>query len=104
MKRAVVLSALFPVLVLAQASDTDAVLGQQLADKSVEIRRQITNPSGPAEPFKIIGNLYFVGVQNGDAYLLTSPQGHILFGAGYPDTGEGIERNIIAMGNTFAMG
>jgi len=98
MKRAVVLSALFPVLVLAQASDTDAVLGQQLADKSVEIRRQITNPSGPAEPFKIIGNLYFVGVQNGDAYLLTSPQGHILFGAGYPDTGEGIEKNIIAMG------
>lgn len=98
MKPAVIFAALFPVLVLAQTPDKDAVLGQQLADKSVEIRRQITNPSGPAEPFKIIGNLYFVGVQNGDGYLLTSPQGHILFGGGYPDTGEGIEKNIISMG------
>ena len=37
----------------------------------------------PAEPFKIMGNLYFVGVANGEVYLLTSPKGHILFGAAF---------------------
>ena len=42
--------------------------------QSLEIRAQITNMRDPAEPFKIMGNLYFVGVANGEVYLLTSPQ------------------------------
>ena len=76
----------------------DAEIGKQLAAKSLEIRAQITNPAGPAEPFKMIGNLYFVGEQNGEVYLLTSPQGHIMFGAGYAQGAEGVEKNITSMG------
>ena len=72
--------------------------GKQIAAKSLEIRAQITNMRDPAEPFKIMGNLYFVGVANGEVYLLTSPQGHILFGAAFPDTIDQIEKNIQAMG------
>src|SRR5262245_53837596 len=67
-------------------SPQDAEAGKKLAAKSLEIRAQIKKVDGPAEPFKIIGNLYFVGPENGDCYLLTSPQGHILFGAGFPDS------------------
>ena len=52
----------------------------------------------PAEPFKIMGNLYFVGVANGEVYLLTSPKGHILFGAGFADTAGQVEKNIEALG------
>ena len=73
-------------------------LGKQLAAKSLEIRQQITNPSGPAEPFKIMGNLYFAGVSNGEVYLLTSPQGHIMFGAGYAVAAESVEKNIEKLG------
>jgi metallo-beta-lactamase class B len=51
-----------------------------------------------AEPFKIMANLYFVGVANGESYLLTSPQGHILFGASFDDTTDQIEKNNQAMG------
>lgn len=59
-----------------------AELGKELAAKSLEVRKQITNGTGPAEPFKIMGNLYFVGNANGEVFLLTSPQGHIMMGAG----------------------
>ena len=38
-----------------------AELGKELVAKSLEIRKQITDMSAPAEPFKIMGNLYFVG-------------------------------------------
>lgn len=75
-----------------------AELGKQLAATSLEVRKQITNMRAPAEPFKIMGNLYFVGVANGESYLLTSPQGHILFGASFADTTDQIENNIQAVG------
>jgi metallo-beta-lactamase class B len=76
----------------------EAELGKKLAATSLDIRKQITNMRAPAEPFKIMGNLYFVGVANGESYLLTSPQGHILFGASFDDTTDQIEKNIQAMG------
>jgi glyoxylase-like metal-dependent hydrolase (beta-lactamase superfamily II) len=72
--------------------------GRQLAATSLEVRKQITSMRAPAEPFKIMGNLYFVGVANGESYLLTSPQGHILFGASFADTTAQIEKNIEAVG------
>ena len=76
----------------------EAALGKKLAATSLVIRAQITNLRAPAEPFKIMGNLYFVGIANGEVYLLTSPQGHILFGAGYADTVPQVQKNIEAMG------
>src|SRR5262249_3992400 len=75
-----------------------ARLGKELAAKSIEIRRQITNLAGAAEPFKIIGNLYFVGNANGEAFLLTSPQGHIMMGAGAAESAEAVQRNIESLG------
>src|SRR5262245_58735 len=79
-------------------SPQDAEAGKKLAAKSLEIRAQIKKVDGPAEPFKIIGNLYFVGPENGDCYLLTSPQGHILFGAGFPDSVDIVTKNIESLG------
>ena len=76
----------------------DVAAGKRLVAKSLEIRAQITTPSGPTEPFKIMGNLYFAGVNNGEVYLLTSPQGHIMFGAGYAVAAESVEKNIEKLG------
>ena len=61
-----------------------AELGKELTAKAAELQKQITSQdqwSEPAQPFKIMGNLYFVGPRYGEAFLLTSPQGHILIGA-----------------------
>jgi metallo-beta-lactamase class B len=76
----------------------DLELGKQIVPTSLEIRAQIKDPSGPAEPFKMMGNLYFVGDANGGVYLLTSPQGHILLGTGFVNAVEGIEKNIESLG------
>ena len=75
-----------------------ARLGKELAAKSLEIRRQITNAAGTAEPFKIIGNLYFVGNANGEVFLLTSSQGHIMMGAGAADSAAAVQKNIESLG------
>ena len=95
---AVWLQAQAPVVPRPPFTARDAEIGKQLAAKSLEIRAQITTPGGPAEPFKMVGNLYFVGEQNGEVYLLTSPQGHIMLGAGYLQGAGGVEKNITSMG------
>ena len=37
-----------------------------------------------AEPFRIAGNLYYVGTVDDTAFLLTGPEGHVLIDGGYP--------------------
>jgi metallo-beta-lactamase class B len=77
-----------------------AELGKELGATAAELSKQIPNANwaDPAEPFKIIGNLYFVGPRYGEAYLLTSPQGHILLGAGMEKAQEIVEKNIQSLG------
>jgi metallo-beta-lactamase class B len=75
-----------------------AKIGKQLIATTLEIRKGITNNSLPADPYKIIGNLYFVGDLNGEAYLLTSPQGHILMGPTDADSVANVEKNIESLG------
>ena len=79
-------------------TSADAARGLKTAELSLEVRKQIGTFAAPAEPFKIMGNLYFVGMANGESYLLTSPQGHILFGAGFESTEKDVEKNIEKLG------
>jgi hypothetical protein len=82
----------------APFTKAEADRGAKIAAESLRVRKQITNMRTPAEPFKIMGNLYFVGVANGECYLLTSPKGHILFGAAFSDTVDQVAKNIEAVG------
>ena len=76
----------------------DAEAGKKLVATSLELRAQIKDTAAPAEPFKILGNLYFVGSANGESYLLTSPQGHILMGAGFEAAVDRTQKNIESLG------
>src|SRR5436190_10515851 len=76
----------------------DAEAGKKLVATSLELRAQIKDTAAPADPFKILGNLYFVGTANGESYLLTSPQGHILMGAGYEAAADRTQKNIESLG------
>ena len=76
----------------------DAERGMALYKAQWKARNEVSDFVAPLEPFKIAGNLYFVGIGNGDAYLLTSPQGHIMFGTGFNNTMAGIEGNIQKLG------
>lgn len=52
----------------------------------------------PAEPFRIAGNLYYVGTNDASAFLLTGPQGHVVIDGGYPGTAPMIVASITRLG------
>lgn len=52
----------------------------------------------PLAPFKIIGNLYYVGASDIASYLIVTPQGLILLDGGFAETAPQIEANIRALG------
>lgn len=52
----------------------------------------------PVEPFKIIGNIYYVGASEVTAYLITTPKGHILLDSGFAETVPQIAANIAKLG------
>ena len=51
-----------------------------------------------AEPFRIAGNLYYVGANDVTAFLLTGPQGHVLIDGGYRGTPPLIMASIAKLG------
>ena len=56
------------------------------------------NRSVPDEPFRIAGNLYYVGATGVTSFLLTGPQGHVLIDGGYPETAPLIIASIRKLG------
>jgi metallo-beta-lactamase class B len=52
----------------------------------------------PVPPFRIAGNLYYVGAIEIGSYLITTPQGHFLLDGGFVETAPQIEHNIEQLG------
>jgi metallo-beta-lactamase class B len=52
----------------------------------------------PFAPFKIVGNVYFVGAAGVSAFLVTGPSGSFLIDGGLPETAPQIARNIATLG------
>jgi len=52
----------------------------------------------PVEPVRIVGNLYYVGASGVSAYLVATPEGHILIDTGYRETAPIIESNLRKLG------
>jgi len=52
----------------------------------------------PTEPFKMIGNVYYVGTDGLASYLITSPQGHILVDTVMPESTAQIKASIEKLG------
>ena len=52
----------------------------------------------PTEPFKVIGNIYYVGTDGLASYLITTPEGHVLIDTGLPEANTQIKANIAKLG------
>jgi metallo-beta-lactamase class B len=52
----------------------------------------------PFPPFKILGNIYWVGTWDLSTYLITTPQGNILINTGVGDTAAQIRANVEKLG------
>lgn len=52
----------------------------------------------PVAPFRILGNIHYVGTAGISAYLITSPKGHILIDGGMQESAAQIAANIEKLG------
>jgi metallo-beta-lactamase class B len=58
--------------------------------------------SKPYPPFKIAGNLYYVGTYDLACYLITTPKGNILINTGLAASAQQIKNNIETLGFKFS--
>ena len=78
------------------------VLSAQSSLLTAEQRAQFHGPySQPEEPFRLIGNIYYVGAKNIASYLITTPQGHILVDTGTTEMTPVITANVQKLGFTL---
>jgi metallo-beta-lactamase class B len=56
------------------------------------------SPREPAPPFRVIGNIHYVGSSNAGSFLITTPAGHILIDSGYPRTESWVRDSIEQLG------
>src|SRR5512146_2607601 len=50
------------------------------------------------EPFRIAGNLWYVGASDITAYLITTPAGHVILDGGFVETAPQILANVKKLG------
>lgn len=74
---------------------TGAVQAQTLKDMLATLTAAWNKPT---EPFRIIGNVYYVGTNGLASYLITSPQGHILVDTVMPESTSQIKASIERLG------
>ena len=89
-----------PALIGALVVAAAAVSAQQgPAQFSQEWYQQFRGPySAQVEPFKIVGNIHYVGGANIASYLITTPQGHILIDTGMKEMHEVIKNSVAKLG------
>jgi metallo-beta-lactamase class B len=58
--------------------------------------------SKPYEPFRIAGNLYYVGTYDLACYLIATPEGNVLINSGLAESVSMIRKNVEALGFKFA--
>jgi metallo-beta-lactamase class B len=56
------------------------------------------SPRDPFVPFRVIGNIHYVGSSNAGAFLITTSEGHILIDSGYPRTEAWVRESIEKLG------
>ena len=55
----------------------------------------------PAEPYRIVGNLYSVGASDIAVFLFATPEGHIVVNSGFPETVPLVEAAVRKLGFRF---
>src|SRR3982074_1896927 len=69
-----------------------------LALASPVLAQSDPNWTRPFPPFRIIGNIYWVGSYDLATYLITTPDGHILINTGVGDTAQKIKASVEQLG------
>ncbi|WP_443092791.1 subclass B3 metallo-beta-lactamase [Chryseolinea sp. T2] len=75
---------------------------------TISFGQQVKEPTGgnpewskAYEPFRVAGNLYWVGTYDLGCYLITTPKGHILINTGLASSFDVIKSNVTSLGFKF---
>ena len=63
-----------------------------------QTKEQLAEWNTPVEPFRVIGNVYYVGASDVTSFLIVTPAGDIVLDGGLAQTAPQIEANIRALG------
>jgi metallo-beta-lactamase class B len=69
-----------------------------LAGSDEAIRQSWNAWNAPFKPFRIIGNIYYVGASGISSFLITTPEGHILIDTGFEMTVPRITNSVDRLG------
>ncbi|CAM4044090.1 metallo-beta-lactamase class B [Pedobacter westerhofensis] len=94
LKRTLKISLLLPVFLLICLAAN--------AQKVKEPQNISPEWSRPYAPFRIAGNLYYVGTYDLACYLITTPKGHILINTGLAASAKMIKTSVESLGFKFA--
>ncbi len=81
------------------------VLTTGLCARAQQVHEPTHNPSNWSKdykPFRIVGNLYYVGTDDLASYLITTAQGHILINTGLANSADMIRTHVQALGFKFS--
>ena len=94
--------AVLPAVALVLALSTIVVAqGPRLFSREWYV--QFSGPySQRVEPFRIVGNIYYVGARNIAAYLIATPQGHILIDTGMTEMHDAIAGSVEQLGYSLS--
>ncbi len=97
-----VIRCLIPCLAVFLLPDSQAQTGRfdtmSMAEKVANGASFHTHQSAPVEPFRIIGNIYYVGTSNVGIYLIATPEGHFLVDSGVNEMGTTIRDSVEKLG------
>jgi metallo-beta-lactamase class B len=65
---------------------------------AAQVRSLLARMVKPVQPFRLLGNVHYVGANGVSAFLLTTPAGHVLLDSGPVEMLPRLERNVEALG------
>jgi metallo-beta-lactamase class B len=68
------------------------------AEENAALRKMWESWNAPFKPFRIIGNVYYVGASGVSSFLITTPQGHLLLDTGFEKTVPRIHESVEELG------
>lgn len=75
------LACLVTHIALAESS-----LAEMHAAENAAIKREWESWNAPFKPFRLVGNIHYVGASGISSFLITTPEGHILLDTGFETT------------------
>ena len=84
--------------IAAQIALGEPSLAEKNAAENMAIRKEWESWNAPFPPFRLIGNVHYVGASGISSFLITTPEGHVLIDTGFEKTVPRIRDSVVKLG------